>query len=65
MDALTGPAAARGSAARVRRPGSTQIGLRVIKYLVAPLDRWLYRLTGGRRVDDEVSATRRMRAYVG
>jgi deazaflavin-dependent oxidoreductase (nitroreductase family) len=53
MDRLTGSDGARGVptlrlAATVRRLGNTQIGARVIKYLVAPLDRWLYRLTGGR-----------------
>jgi len=53
MNDLTGSAAAHGvpplrPGARARRLGGMQIGVHVIKYIVAPLDRWLYRLTRGR-----------------
>ncbi len=34
----------------LRRLGASRIGVWVIKHLVSPLDRWLYRRTGGRRV---------------
>ncbi len=34
----------------LRRLGTTQLGVWVIKHLVSPLDRWIYRRTGGQRV---------------
>lgn len=34
----------------VQRLGATRIGVWTIKHLIAPLDRWLYLRTGGRRV---------------
>lgn len=34
----------------LRRLGATRIGVWAIKHVVSPLDRWLYRLTGGQRV---------------
>lgn len=36
--------------ALLRRFGATKPGVWVIKHIVSPLDRWLYRRTGGRRV---------------
>ena len=33
----------------LRRLGATWIGVWLIKHLVSPLDRWMYRRTGGRR----------------
>ena len=32
----------------VRRLGATRLGVWAIKHVVSPLDRWLYRLSGGR-----------------
>ncbi|UCG25394.1 MAG: nitroreductase family deazaflavin-dependent oxidoreductase [Chloroflexota bacterium] len=32
----------------IRRLGATRPGVWAIKHIVSPLDRWLYRLTGGR-----------------
>lgn len=34
----------------LRRLGTTQLGVWVIKHLISPLDRWIYRRTGGQRV---------------
>ncbi len=34
----------------LRHLGATRIGVWVIKHLVSPLDRWIYRRTGGQRV---------------
>jgi deazaflavin-dependent oxidoreductase (nitroreductase family) len=34
----------------LRRLGTTQPGVWVIKHLISPLDRWIYRRTGGQRV---------------
>jgi len=35
---------------RIRWLGATRVGVWVIKHVVSPLDRWIYRRTGGRRV---------------
>lgn len=36
------------TAAQARRFGATPVGVWVIKHIVSPLDRFLYRLIGGR-----------------
>ena len=36
--------------ALLRHLGATRVGVWVIKHIVSPLDRWLYRRTGGQRV---------------
>ena len=39
-----------GVSSYLQRIGATRAGVWVIKHLVSPIDRWLYRRTGGRRV---------------
>ena len=43
-----GPTSGSHKAAQARHFGATPAGVWVIKHIVSPLDRWLYRLSGGR-----------------
>ena len=42
------PTGSSQKAAKARRFGATPAGVWFIKHIVSPLDRWLYRLSGGR-----------------
>src|SRR5215469_15521075 len=50
LDQEAGDKRRRPWSALLRRLGATRPGVWVIKYVVSPLDRWLYQRTGGRRV---------------